>query len=189
MDGISRILAYGNKVTIRQVESNVFKSSGNLVMQLLGNSQLLKFDDRCNDLDFFSALRFTIKGPNSLGQGKAERNISDRYRGTDPSYLGNIDINVYSSSSPGLNGSLSPFTNTHGLYFNDEPEPQNMEYDIYKELSMYHQSKGRDVIEIGSDPISYYNGKYKLIRNARDNFNVTHMSEDGCLYIDMVVPE
>lgn len=60
--------------------------------------------DKVNDCDFISALRYTVKGPNSLGSGKAERNIGIKYRGTDPSYIGSIDINVYSSSSPGLNG-------------------------------------------------------------------------------------
>ena len=100
-DGIARVLAYGNKVSLRQVESNIFKFSGSVVLQALQTSQLLKFDDRVNDLDVFSALRFTVKGPNSIANSRNERNVSDRYRGTDVSYLGNIDINVYSSSSPG----------------------------------------------------------------------------------------
>ena len=100
-DGIARVLAYGNKVSLRQVESNIFKFSGSIVLQSLQTSQLLKFDDRVNDLDVFSALRFTIKGPNSIANSRNERNVSNRYRGTDVSYLGNIDINVYSSSSPG----------------------------------------------------------------------------------------
>jgi hypothetical protein len=61
-DGINRVLAYGNKVTLRQVESNIFKFPGTVILQLLHSSELLKFDDRCNDLDFFSALKFTVKG-------------------------------------------------------------------------------------------------------------------------------
>ena len=45
-DGIARVLAYGNKVSLRQVESNIFKFSGAVVLQALTTSQLLKFDDR-----------------------------------------------------------------------------------------------------------------------------------------------
>ena len=32
-DGIARVLAYGNKVSLRQVESNIFKFSGSVVLQ------------------------------------------------------------------------------------------------------------------------------------------------------------
>ena len=76
------------KVTLEQVESNIFNFNGNLVIQLLQNSELLTYSDLSNDLDFFSKIRYTVKGPNSIGSSKSERNISVKYRGTDPSYIG-----------------------------------------------------------------------------------------------------
>ena len=131
----------------------------------------MKFDDRCNDLDFFSALRYTVKGPNSIGGGsggkggmKSERNISVKYRGVHPTYLGNLDINVYSSSNPGLNGSLSPFAHTNGLYFNDEPEPQDTEYRLFNKIESITADDANEIkIKYGDDtPISYYNCLNKL---------------------------
>jgi hypothetical protein len=71
-DSISRVLAYGTKCTIRQIETNLFKFPGTIVLQVLGSSELLKFDDRTNDLDFVSRLRYTVKGPNSIAAGKSE---------------------------------------------------------------------------------------------------------------------
>ena len=170
-DGISRVLSYGSKVDINQIETNIFKFPGTIVIQALTNSQLLKFDDRCNDLDFFSALRYTVKGPNSIGGGsggkggmKSERNISVKYRGVHPTYLGNLDINVYSSSNPGLNGSLSPFAHTNGLYFNDEPEPQDTEYRLFNKIESITADDANEIkIKYGDDtPISYYNCLNKL---------------------------
>lgn len=60
-------------------------------------------DLRCNDLDSFSALRYSVRGPNSLGS-RSDRNISIKYRSCHPSYLGKLDLNTCSSSSPGLSG-------------------------------------------------------------------------------------
>ena len=59
-EGIRRVLAYGSKVTLEQVESNIFNFNGNLVIQLLQNSELLTYSDLSNDLDFFSKIRYTV---------------------------------------------------------------------------------------------------------------------------------
>lgn len=55
-DGIARVLAYGNKVSLRQVESNIFKFSGSIVLQALQTSQLLKYDDRVRTCILMSTL-------------------------------------------------------------------------------------------------------------------------------------
>ena len=62
-------------------------------------SGLLRYDDNVNDMDMFSKLKFTIKGPNSLG-GKSDNTISTAYRGIHPSFIGRIDINVCGNSDP-----------------------------------------------------------------------------------------
>ena len=61
-DSINRVMAYGSKASMRQICTNLFKFPGTIVLQVLGSSQLLKFDDRTNDLDFVSRLRYTVKG-------------------------------------------------------------------------------------------------------------------------------
>lgn len=185
-DSINRVLGLGTKATIAQIQTNLFRFSGTIVLQVLGSSQLLKFDDRTNDLDFVSRLRFTVKGPNSIGQGKNE-NIGVRYRGTDVSYLGNIDLNVYSSSSPGLNGSLTPFAHTQGLYFNAEPEYQNREYELMEELDRRYREQGYETIDLGEkgNPVSYYDAKYSTMKNMYNNFKVSEVEDPDILTIEI----
>ena len=184
-NSINRVLTYGNKVSMRQIETNLFKFPNTIVMSILSSSSLIKYDDRVNDCDFFSALRYTVKGPNSLGSGKSERNIGVRYRGVNPSYIGSIDINVYSSSSPGLNGSLTPFAHTTGLYFNDDPEPQNKEFEIYQDLRKESEAEGNVCASIGieNDPLSYYKTRMDITENAYNNFRVEVQRDPEMVYI------
>lgn len=65
-EGINRILTLGNKIKMKQVR-DVFKFPGTIIFQLLYSSPLLKYDDRVNDLDSFSALRYSVRGPKLLG--------------------------------------------------------------------------------------------------------------------------
>ena len=68
-DSINRVLAYGNKASLRQIETNLFKFPSTLVMSILSSSSMIKFDDRVNDCDFISSLRYTVKGPeNNTGR-------------------------------------------------------------------------------------------------------------------------
>ena len=59
-DSINRVLGFGTKATIQQIQTNLFRFSGTIVLQVLGSSDLLKYDDRTNDLDFVSRLRYTV---------------------------------------------------------------------------------------------------------------------------------
>ena len=61
-EGINRILTLGSKVKMKQVR-DVFKFSGTIILQLLYASPLLKYDDRSNDNDSFSSLRYSVRGP------------------------------------------------------------------------------------------------------------------------------
>ena len=135
-------------------------------------------------MDVFSALRFTVKGPNSIANSRNERNVSDRYRGTDVSYLGNIDINVYSSSSPGLNGSLTPFAHTNGLYFNDEPEPQDKAYQIEQDIEKLNEDKGYLTVKLGKEnnSSSYYDTLLQCNKEYLNGFKLYH-NNNGKIYI------
>ena len=188
-ESVNRLLSSQGKATFKQVE-NIFKFPGNIVLQLLQTSQLLKYDDRVNDLDIFSALRYTVKGPNSLGS-KSDRNINVKFRGVHPSYLGNLDINVYSSSSPGLSGSCTPFAKVHKLYFDDAPEPQDQEYEIMKELAEEDAKQGVLSIEIGNNSVEYYEARMEMLKRQANNFNITYMTDEdeGMLYVILGEPK
>lgn len=60
--------------------------------------------ERYNDFDAIEISRFTLKGPTGLNGGK--KGISTPYRDIYPSHIGRYDLNVCSSSDPGLTGFL-----------------------------------------------------------------------------------
>lgn len=93
---LNRIITLGAKATMQDFQ-DMFKFSGEILIQKMHSSGILRFDDTINDLDFFSRFRYTTKGPHSLG-GKNSNNISIRYRGIHPSFLGNIDLLVCGNS-------------------------------------------------------------------------------------------
>jgi hypothetical protein len=91
-DRINRVIVAGKKATMKQVK-DIFAFPGDIITTQLHISNLLRYDDRVNDMNFFGKLRATMKGPNSLG-GNNDKNISDKYRSITPSYIGRIDLNV-----------------------------------------------------------------------------------------------
>lgn len=135
-DKLNRMVG-GKNLTLDQVKE-LFKFKGDLVITRLHKSGILRFDEKINDLDFFTKFKYTIKGPNSPGR-KNENTISVEQRGISTSDLGRIDINVCGSSDPGTSGVLTPFCKTNGLYFNDENEPESFKYEFEK--SIYNEMK------------------------------------------------
>lgn len=89
-------------------------------------------------MDFANKLKYTLKGPSSMG-GKNARSMSIKYRGIHPSYIGRIDLNVCGTSDPGASGSLSPFADTDGLYFESIREREDGVFDIEKEIAIFNK--------------------------------------------------
>lgn len=61
-ESVNRLLTLGNKIKIKQVR-DIFKFPGTMLFQLLYSSPLLKYNDAVNDLDAFTALRYSVRGP------------------------------------------------------------------------------------------------------------------------------
>ena len=84
-------------------------------------------------------------------------------------YLGYLDINVYSSSSPGMNGCIVPLAKTNGLYFDENPEPQNQEFELVNEILNEEEKSGMLVIHVGGkDAVKYYKAKYKMLKEIQE---------------------
>jgi len=145
-DRANRIIALGNRITLDKVRE-IFKFQGDIIMQQLYKSGLLRFDDKINDMDMFSKLRFTLKGPNALGS-KNEKNISIKYRGVHPSHIGRIDINVCGASDPGSSGVITPFCEMNGLHFDGSAEPQDGIFEFEKESREKFREENPDKIVI-----------------------------------------
>ena len=123
----------------------IFAFPGDIIIQQLHRSGLLRFDDSVNDLTFFSKLRVTSKGPNAIGATN-DNNISTKYRGIYPSFLGRIDINVCGTSDPGSTRTLTPFCNTTGLYYSGENEPEDFKYKFDKDIDSYFRDENKIIV-------------------------------------------
>lgn len=132
---VNRILSKGDKVTLDEV-SSMLNIAPNLIFRLLYTSPLITYNDIVNDMDFFNAYKYTIKGPNAIGKN-SERKVTARDRGVPISSIGKIDPDVCSSSSPGLGGLISPFAKTYGLHFSDEMESQDGAFELIKAAEKY----------------------------------------------------
>lgn len=93
---LNRVVTLGAKATLDNYQ-DMFKFSGDILLQKMHSAGILRFDDTINDMDFFSRFKFTTKGPHSMGR-KNTNNISIKYRGIHPSFLGNIDLLVCGNS-------------------------------------------------------------------------------------------
>lgn len=176
---IGSIMSAGNKVTMDNF-IDAFKFSGSLLIQKMHSSGILTFDDNINDMDFFSSFKYTIKGPHSLG-GKNANNISTRYRGLHPSYLGNIDLLVCGNSDPGTSGILTPFGKIKGLYFDDSNEPNDFEYSIKKDIEKISENDGYEHIRIEADnQEEYYDALDEILNFNKDLIFITGKSKEQC---------
>ena len=59
------IITRGAKATMDDYV-NIFKFSGEILLQKMHSSGILRFDDTINDMDFFSRFKYTTKGPHSF---------------------------------------------------------------------------------------------------------------------------
>lgn len=86
--------------------------------------------ERYNDFDAIEISRYTLKGPTGINGGKERTSLS--YRDIYTSHLGRFDINVCSSSDPGLTGYLCaniPLDET-GYFDTKNSEPDSYDLSI-----------------------------------------------------------
>lgn len=175
---LNRILALGDNATIDNIKE-IFKFSGDILINKLHSSGILRFDDNVNDMNFWTKLKYTSKGPNSLG-GVNGNNIPIKYRDLHPSMMGEIDILVCGNSDPGTSGLLSPFSSIKSMYFNDEEEISSFLYDLNNELTKIAEDSNTEYVTIKCDnQTDYYNILYKLRHVVSDTTTVYGTSKAG----------
>ena len=180
---VNRILSKGDKASLDEVVG-ILKISPNLIFRLLYKSPLITFNDIVNDMDFFNKFKFTVKGPNAIGK-QSERKITARDRGVPISSIGKIDVDVCSSSSPGLGGLVSPFAKTYGLHFNGDMESQEAAFDMIKEEEKYIP---KDKIHIGvpENYKDYIVLKDDYARELKNAIKINHTSDDDAAYVYII---
>ena len=135
-------------------------------------------------MDFYGKLRITMKGPNSLG-GSNVNNISAKYRGINPSYIGRLDLNACGSSDPGTSAILTPQCETYGLYFSPEHEPENFKYVLDKDIYNSIIKQTYDIFITGSfDSMEEYFDYHASVSDTADTHNI-HLIELSPDYTDI----
>ena len=165
-NSLYRIMSKVRKPQSRNLNTleELFSFRGDILINNLYNSGLFKFDDSVNDLDFFSKLRYTIKGPNSQG-GSSGKTIATCQRGIDPSFIGRIDLNVVGNSDPGSTGVLTPFIQTYGLNISDKKEPETKQFELLKIIEEAVQNEYDYIEKFG---IETYDDYYTVINKIYD---------------------
>jgi hypothetical protein len=66
---LARIISMGDKATVDNIRE-LFKFSGDILIQKMHSSGVLRFNDSVNDLDMFVKFKYTSKGPHSMPKVK-----------------------------------------------------------------------------------------------------------------------
>lgn len=123
--GIHRISDLGKKVTLKSVINAVYTNPMFLIKEIVGMDNLVDYVDMVNDNDATTALKFTYKGISGLGEKGAS--VQPIYRHVDPSHIGILDLDVSSTSDPGMSGMICPMTPIYNGSFSVYDEPNNWE--------------------------------------------------------------
>ena len=183
---LNRIISMGDKATIDNLKE-LFKFPGDILLQKMHLSGVLRYDDTVNDMTFWSQLKYTSKGPHSLG-GNNSNNIGIKYRDLHPSMLGNLDILVCGNSDPGTSGIISPFSKIDGLYFDSSDEPDSVYFDLLKDIEKKMTESGKTFIKCDFDNANdYYKMLDVLKKFTDDNVSVYGTSREN--HYELVVNE
>ena len=165
---LNRLISLGKRATLIEY-LDVLRFGGDIIIQHMHKSGILRFEDTVNDMTFFSRFRYTTKGPNSLG-GKNSNNISIRYRGIHPSYLGKIDLLTCGNSDPGTSGILTPFSTVEGLYFDHSNEPDDELYNLRNDIfKVYDKDSDTEYITINAPTKEAYYDALNKISDMNEN--------------------
>lgn len=123
--GIHRISDMGKKVQLKSVIRAIYTQPMYVIKQIISMNNLVDYVDMVNDNDATTALKYTYKGISGLGENGAS--IQPIYRHVDPSYIGILDLDVSSTSDPGMTGMICPMVQIHDGNFSRYDEPNNWE--------------------------------------------------------------
>ena len=177
---LNKIIQLGDKATHDNYK-DFFKFPGDILLQKMHTSGILRFDESVNDMSFFSHFKYTSKGPHSLG-GKNSNNIGIKYRDVHPSFLGRLDVLVCGNSDPGTSGLISPFGDISGFYFDDSEEKNNFTYLFQKGLAEELKKSNPNIVYIKLDfdsETDFYNALLDMQKYIKDNVKMFGTSREG----------
>ena len=125
---INRLVSLGDKATLKEYLA-IFRFPEDIFLTKLYSSGILRYSETNNDIDFDARIKYTKKGPNSLG-GNDMKRIPIRQRLLHPSMMGYIDISASSTTDPGQSGELSPWNDMKSFYFDDSLTENELHFKL-----------------------------------------------------------
>lgn len=175
---LKRVISLGEKATADNY-LEIFRYPGDILIQQMQSSGILRYDDEVNDMSIWSKLKETTKGPHAMGE-KNSNGVGIKVRDIHPSMLGNIDIIVCGNSDPGTSRTLSPFAKIQGLHFDASTEPSDFYYKISKEMHEKYKQKGEISIMVEFDnPSDFYKYISELDKFNNENVSISGTSREG----------
>ena len=145
----------GVNIQISQIEKRLFTFPDYLI-KAISRDRIMIGKNNVNDLDSFSAIKWTFKGLSGLGDNK-DSAIPSGYKQVHPSHLGRIDMDSSPANDPGMSGMLCPMAPIYDNYFSDFSEPNTWRDEVRKMFTEYRKMKNKKQIfkfqrEIGLIP-------------------------------------
>lgn len=175
---LKRVISLGEKANADNY-LEIFRFPGDILIQQMQSSGILRYDDEVNDMSIWSKLKETTKGPHAMGE-KNSNGVGIKVRDIHPSMLGNIDIIVCGNSDPGTSRTLSPFAKIQGLYFDASIEPSDFYYKISKEVNDKCKRNGDISVMVEFDnPTDFYKYISELEKFNNENISISGTSREG----------
>ena len=185
---LHRIITLGARATMENY-LEMFKFNGDILLTRMHSSGILRFDANINDMNFWSKLKYTIKGPHSVGN-KNKNNVSAKLRDNHPSQLGYIDLITCGNSDPGTSGLLSPFNDMKGFYFDDSKDCDDGMWDLREEInSVLERSDDTVFIDIICDNKDEYYACLDKLRRISNNTTIVGQPKEDIVIIDDNLPD
>ena len=127
---LKKLYRYGVLITTKEMQPSI-KFGTDIILKQLYKLGTVHVTDFTNDMDYCQQLKFTRKGPNSLGNTDSHK-ITFNHRQLHPSALGLIDL-IESPKDVGQTGMLSPWMdNDSPMFTSDVNKYPNIEYDLFE---------------------------------------------------------
>ena len=167
-DKLKKMFKFGILIKMKEMQP-ILKFHTDLILKNMYKLGTVHVTDFANDLDYYQLLRFTKKGPNSLGRVDKHK-INFVQRQLHPSMMGIVDL-LESSKDVGQSGMISPWADISMLSDTNVNKYPNIKYDLFQFICDEFPDPA---LTFDCDNIVDYNRILdKLVASAYVNFDYT----------------
>lgn len=125
---LKKMFRFGIQIKMSEMEA-CLKFNPSLILKKINRLGTVHVTDFANDLDYTQCLKYTRKGPNSLGRVDKHK-VGIAHRQLHPSMIGIVDL-MDSTKDVGQTGMISPWADVSVLSECDVNKYPNIKYDLF----------------------------------------------------------